>query len=425
MSDSGMREPGAGDGRENSPPASEPARDQAAVVQRSGRGLSEAFVLLVASLIAIHACMAVTRVSGTLWVLRHGYGEMTVGVLMSLFALAPLGLSMWAGRLADRWGLHRPLAIGVGLAFVGAALTLVWQSLFTIAAGAFLTGGALSMAAVAIQREVGTLASDADALKRAFSWMALGPALSNAIAPVFAGLLIDHAGFPWAFALATALPIMAWMLVARLPRQTPASGENKPPARPAWELMREPAIRNLLILNIVLSASWDAHSFVVPVIGHARGMSASSIGLVLGAFALAATAVRLIIVRWAHRMDEMQMLRGAMLLATAVLAAYAWLPGTWGLMMGSALLGLALGSVQPMILTTLHQVTPSHRHGQALGLRMLASNGGTLAMPLAFGAVATSTAVAAPLWLMAGLLGAAQWFAASLQRRTREIRELS
>lgn len=383
------------------------------------RTRNQAFVELIASLIAIHACMAVTRVSGTLWVLRHGYGEMTVGVLMSLFALAPLALSMWAGRLADRWGLHRPLAIGVGLAFFGALTAWIWQSLYTIALGSLLTGGALSMAAVAIQREVGTLSSDADALKRAFSWMALGPALSNALAPVLAGLMIDHAGFGWAFGLATVLPVAAWLLVARLPRRAAALQSSTPAQRPAWELLRQPAIRHLLVLNIVLSASWDAHSFVVPVIGHSRGLSASSIGLVLGSFAVAATVVRLAIVRWAHRVDELHMLRGAMLLATLVLAAYAWLPGTPGLMVGSALLGLALGSVQPMILTTLHQVTPPDRHGQALGLRMLASNGGTLAMPLAFGGVATSLAAAAPLWLMAGLLAGAQWFAAGLRQHTR------
>ena len=36
-------------------------------------------------------------------------------------------------------------------------------------------------------------------------------------------------------------------------------------------------------------------SSTVPVVGHARGLSASSIGLVLGAFAVAATVVRVAI----------------------------------------------------------------------------------------------------------------------------------
>ena len=103
-------------------------------------------------------------------------------------------------------------------------------------------------------------------------------------------------------------------------------------------------------------------------------------------------------------------------LATTMLVVYAWLPGTPGLMIGSALLGLALGSVQPMILATLHQVTPPDRHGQALGLRMLATNGATVAMPVGFGLLAAATVTAAPLWLMAGLLVAAQWPARAIRR---------
>ena len=186
--------------------------------------------------------------------------------------------------------------------------------------------------------------------------------------------------------------------------------------KPAWDLLRQPALRNLLLVNIALSACWDAHSFVVPVVGHAKGLSAASIGLVLGSFATAATLVRLAIVRWSDHIDELTALRAAMLLATTMLMVYAWLPGTPGLMIGSALLGLALGSVQPMILATLHQVTPPDRHGQALGLRMLATNGATVAMPVGFGLLAAATVTAAPLWLMAGVLVAAQWPARAIRR---------
>ncbi|MET0520124.1 MAG: MFS transporter [Burkholderiaceae bacterium] len=371
--------------------------------------LRHAFPWLIANLVAVHACMAVTRVTASLWVLGHGYGEWTVGVILSLFAVAPIVLSLWAGRQADRHGYHRPVGIGVLMAGAGAAVALVWQTLWAIAFSSLLCGGAIAVAAVAIQREAGLMASDPSELKRVFSWVALGPALSNALAPVITGLLIDHAGFGSAFGFALLLPGLAWALALRVPRHAPRAAAGTGRARPAWDLLREPGLRNLLLLNIVLSACWDAHSFVVPVVGHAKGLSASSIGLVLGSFAVAATLVRLAIVRWAHHLDELKALRAAMLLATAMLIVYAWLPGTPGLMLGSALLGLALGSVQPMILATLHQVTPHDRHGQALGLRMLATNGATVAMPIGFGVLAAGTAAVAPLWLMASLLVLAQW----------------
>jgi MFS family permease len=144
------------------------------------------------------------------------------------------------------------------------------------------------------------------------------------------------------------------------------------------------------------------------VVGHARAMNASSIGLVLGAFAIASTAVRLGITSFAQRIDERRALRAAITLSTAVLAVYAWLPGALGMMVGSALLGLALGSVQPMVLSTLHQAAPEGRLGQALGLRMLFTNAATIAMPVGFGLLAAATTPAAPMWLMAALLLAAR-----------------
>jgi len=381
--------------------------------------LRAALPYVVATLIGVHACMAATRVTSSLLVLKQGYPEWTVGVLLSLYAVAPLLLSMWAGRLADRFGFHRPVGWGIAMAGVGALVAVVSQHLAALVIAGLLTGGAVSVAAVAIQREAGLMASDSGDLKRVFSWMALGPAMSNALAPMAAGLLIDHVSYRSAFVLALLLCPLAWWVALKVPRLPGAAhAEPDSQARPrrAWDLLRLPHLRRLLILNIVLSSCWDAHSFVVPVVGHARGLSASSIGLLLGSFAVAATVVRLAITKWADELDEVMSLRAAMLLATGVLMAYAWLPGTWGLMVGSSLLGLALGSVQPMILATLHQVTPSDRHGQALGLRMLFTNAATIVMPSGFGLLAAGTVAAAPMWLMASLLVAAQWPARALRR---------
>ncbi|RZL39008.1 MAG: MFS transporter, partial [Rubrivivax sp.] len=58
--------------------------------------LRHAFVWLIATMICVHACMATTRVTASLWVLNQGYGEASVGMLLSLFAVAPIGLALWA-----------------------------------------------------------------------------------------------------------------------------------------------------------------------------------------------------------------------------------------------------------------------------------------------------------------------------------------
>jgi predicted MFS family arabinose efflux permease len=249
------------------------------------------------------------------------------------------------------------------------------------------------------------MARDADDLKRVFSWVALGPALSNTIAPVLVGLLIDHAGFRAAFALGAVLPGAAALAARRVPRIALQPGsDERASVRSAFALLRLPLLRNLLLVNVAMAASWDAHTFTVPVVGHAREMSASAIGLVLSSFAVASTLVRVAISSFAARIDEQRALRWAITLATGVLLLYAWLPGTLGMMIGSALLGIALGSVQPMVLSMLHQAAPTGRQGQALALRMLFTNAATIAVPLGFGLLAAATTSAAPMWLMAAML---------------------
>jgi len=379
------------------------------------KNLRHAFVWLIATMICVHACMATTRVTASLWVLNQGYGEASVGMLLSLFAVAPILLSLWAGRLADRHGFHRPVGVGVALAFAGALLALAIPKLWAIATGCLLCGGAVAVAAVAMQREAGLMAEEPGELKKIFSWMALGPALSNALSPIIAGLLIDHIGMKAAFAFAALLPLLSWLLARKVPRNPPKVYTKSFREPAAWDLFRLPVYRRLLLVNLALSAGWDAHSFVVPVVGHARGLSASSIGLVLGSFATAATVVRLAIVRFADDIDEARALRSAMVVAMLTFIAYAWLPGTLGLMCGSALLGVALGSVQPMVLAMLHRATPPERHGQALGLRMLTLNGATVGMPVGFGMLAAATALTAPMWVMAGALLLAQWPARGLR----------
>jgi len=181
------------------------------------------------------------------------------------------------------------------------------------------------------------------------------------------------------------------------------------PGSGALALLRVPLLRNLMLVNVAMAAAWDSHAFTVPVVGHARELSASAIGLVLSSFAIASTGVRVLILTWGKHIAEQRALLAAITLATGALLVYAWLPGTLGMILGSAVLGVALGSVQPMVLSMLHQSVPPERQGQALALRMLFTNAATIAMPLLFGLLATATANAAPMWLMAAMLVAARW----------------
>jgi sugar phosphate permease len=171
-------------------------------------------------------------------------------------------------------------------------------------------------------------------------------------------------------------------------------------------LLREPLMRRLLLVNWLLSSCWDVHTFVVPVLGHERGFSASVIGAILGAFAIAATVVRVVLPFVATRVNEWTVVGSAMLATAVLFVAYPFMASPLAMGMCSVLLGLVLGSVQPMIMSTLHQITPGHRHGEALGLRLMTINASSVLMPLLFGTAGAVVGVSVVFWSVGVAVGA-------------------
>lgn len=378
---------------------------------------------LIAAQVCIHAAMTGLRMAAPLLALQGGYGPAAVGFLLALFALSQVFLALPAGRYADRHGLKRPVRLAVVAASLGAAAALALPVFAMLCVGALLTGGATGVATIALQRHVGRAAHDATQLRSLFSWLAIGPAVSNFIGPFSAGLLIDHAGseagsltgFRASFALMALFPLFTWLLVRRTQELPPVLAPVGGPRSSAWDLLADERFRRLLLVNWLLSSCWDVHTFVVPLLGHERGLSASVIGTILGAFAVAAAVVRVLIPLVAKHLREASVVAGAMLAAAVLFGAYPLMPTA--LLMGacSVLLGLALGSVQPMVMSLLHQITPPHRHGEALGLRVMAINGSSVAMPLLFGSVGTVIGVSGLFWVVGALVGVGSGMARRLR----------
>jgi MFS family permease len=376
--------------------------------------VNAALARLIAGQICVHACMAGMRLAAPLLALREGYSAAAVGVLLALFALTQVFLALPAGRYADRHGLKRPVGYSVAVATAGAAAALVFPVFPVLCLAALATGGATGAATIALQRHVGRAAHDATALKQVFSWLAIGPAVSNFIGPFCAGLMIDHAGviagdtqgYRAAFALMALLPLATWFWVRDTVELPPVIAAAGGPPQRAWDLMNEVPFRRLLIVNWILSSCWDVHTFVVPLIGHERGLSASVIGSILGAFAIAAAVIRVLMPLVAEHLRERVVVAAAMVATAALFAVYPVMPTALTMGVCSVLLGFALGSVQPMVMSLLHQITPSHRHGEALGLRLMAINASSVLMPMLFGTAGAVIGVGGVFWVVGAAVGA-------------------
>ena len=368
-------------------------------------GRTRALFALIGGQIAIHSCMTGVRMGAPLAALRAGHSALEVGILLGLFAAAPIALALAAGRFADRHGYHLPIRVAVALTVGGGlcavAATLVPDGEFALlCVAAVLAGAGANVGLIVIQRSAGRMSSEPTALKQIFSWLGLAPALANVVGPVVAGTLIDLGGFRLAFAVLAVLPLASLAWARLVPAEARSDAAPAPRRQSSWNLLREPGFARLLLVNWLLSSSWDVHSFLVPILGYQRGFSASAIGLILGVFAISVALVRLAIPMFAHVLREGQVLVSSMLTCAAVFAVYPLARSSWVMGGCAVILGLALGAVQPMIMTTLHQITPRARHGEAIALRSMAINFSSAVMPLAFGVAGAALGASALFWLM-------------------------
>lgn len=95
---------------------------------------------------------------------------------------------------------------------------------------------------------------------------------------------------------------------------------------------------------------------------------------------------------------EWAVITGAMVATAILYGVYPLVQSSLAMGVCSALLGLSLGSVQPMVMSALHQITPVHRQGEALGLRLMSINVSSILTPLVFGSVGAAVGVASVFW---------------------------
>jgi MFS family permease len=379
-------------------------------VSVDGRRGSRTLTAVVALGIANHTILAGGRVAVSLDALAQGASPLTVGVLMALFALLPMVCAVAVGRLTDRIGIRRPMLAGTLGLGAAAALPCFWSGLPMLGVSATLLGVAFMSFQLATQRLTGDLGGPRDRARN-FSLLALGYSVSGFIGPLLAGFTIDHFGFTSAFAVLAAFALGPTLVLASgrvaLPGPRDATGATHHGG--VRTLLRHRTLRHALAVNTVLSAGWDLHMVFIPIYGAAIGLTASQIGIVLAAFAAATFVIRFLMPVLVRRRTEHQILTWALSASGGAyfLFPYAQTVTTLGSL--SFVLGLGLGSGQPMVMSLLHAHAPAERIGEAVGVRMSMINASAVAVPLLFGAVASSLGFLPVFWSMGACLASGGW----------------
>jgi len=362
--------------------------------------------LVVLLTVLTHLAFVGSRLTASLSAIALGATPLTVGVLMALFAALPMLLAVYAGRRIDRDGARGALlAAGAGLA-AAILIPVAWPRLPGLFVAAPLMGCAFVVFHVAMNNVVGGLGS---ALDRAanFSWLALGFSIGGFVGPLAAGFAIDGVGHRAAFLALALSPAAAALILwrARPALPAPAGGRRAGAAGASvMDLLRDRRLRGAFVASGVLAMGWDLYAFVTPVYGTRIGLSASTIGAVMGTFAAATFVVRLAMPALSRRVSEWPMVVAAMGVAAASYALFPLADSAAPLAALSFALGLGLGCAQPFIMSLLYAASPPGRQGEVIGVRTTMLSGSTTFVPLAMGALGAAFGMAVVFWSMAAVM---------------------
>src|SRR3989449_8997544 len=186
-----------------------------------------------------------------LFALQLGASPVTIGALMSLFALLPMLLSVSSGRLIDRIGPRGPLITAFAALACGAALPFLFPSLQVLFLSSTLLGLGFMCVRIGMNSVIGAHgAPEQRALN--FSWLALGFSFSGSLGPLVAGYTIEGFGHAGAFLVLSFFPLLALGLLLPRRRALPRP-EHSAGSRHLLALFRVPGLRRPLIVSALLA----------------------------------------------------------------------------------------------------------------------------------------------------------------------------
>lgn len=332
-----------------------------------------------------------SRVLMSLYAIELHASAATIGVLIALYGLGPLVLSVTAGKISDRYGSYWPILLGSGGLGIGLVIPWLFPALEVLYIAALVLGIALVFLNIALQHLVASLGG-AEQRTRNVALQSLAIALGGMLGPLLVGVSIDHQGHVRTFlmlSLIVAASTVGWIACSRV---IPHSGRAPKDAAggSVRELLQQPSLRRIMLVSGLVVAGVDLYSFYMPIYGHSIGLSATMIGVVLGAFAAATFVVRTTLPLLVRRWGDDRVMTASMILAGLTFLLFPFVHQFVVLLLLSFVLGLGLGVGQPLSLIMTYNRAPAGRAGEALGLRFSVVNLTHMAIPLAFGTIGSA-----------------------------------
>ncbi len=353
-----------------------------------------------ASLIACHATaffslgqIQMAALLMPLWGLSLGASAGLIGLMIGLRSLLPTCFAIHAGSLMDMVGARAVLIWVAVMQLVVAVIFPFLTSIWLAIALQLIAGFAQSIAWVGAQAQIGQVArGDATAAGR-FSFCANIGAFA---APLAVGIAWDTGGHWAGFSLMAAWALGLLVAALKAPVVIPR-GQGLTSTRlliprtsdyvEALRLLAYPLVAVVVVATFVRIAVVGIQGSFYPVYLEGAGISATLIGILIGAGSLAAGAGSLSAGGVVRRFGEGRVLVAAVASTVVAIAITPLLPNYATLMMFAILMGAGIGLSLVGVMTVMSNAVGPEMQGRGVGLRSTTNNLSWMVVPVLMGAM--------------------------------------
>ncbi|MFJ5698644.1 MFS transporter [Arthrobacter sp. NPDC093139] len=357
-------------------------------------------------------------------VLALGGDAAAVGLIAAAYALLPVVIALWLGRVTDRSSsLRGTIVAGTVLLAVGPFLLSGAPSLLLIGVASAVLGLGQLCFTIAGQAAIARFLP-LNQMDTAFGWFTAAFALGQLVGPLLAGVLMGAGqGARAASRLTdanTALILAGAICMFAVPAAFGASvkrRKTRPTAKATFpkvatasmvSLLSTPTVKANMAASLALLATTDILVAFLPLLGEENGVPPLMVGVLLAIRAGASISSRLLLPvllsHWSRPALVTSSLAGAAI-------PLAFLPSIFEIpLLAGALLAIAgffLGLGQPLTMTLVSQAVPPASRGAALALRLLGNRLGQVTLPLAAGLLAAPAGPGGSVWMSSAVLIAA------------------
>jgi MFS family permease len=381
------------------------------------------FYVIVLLSVLTHTSFKGSKMLISLYAIELGANPLEIGALFSAYSMFPILLSLYAGKVSDRYGYRLPMLFGACGLLAGLALPFAIPRLATLYFSAGVIGLCYIFYVVSVQHLVGAV-GEGEARTRNYSVFSLGIGATALLGPMIAGFSIDGIGHRATYLLFACLPAVSALVLLLVPALFAAPRgrhADRKEGQRVTDLLRDVPLRRVLLAAALVEAGLELYNFYLPIYAHGLGFSASVIGTILGGFAAALLLVRTVMPRLVRRSSEERVLSTSLLVGAGACLLFPLVKTYPSLMAISFVLGLGLGCGTPLSMVLAYNRSPPGRSGEAIGLRQMANKVTEALVPLVFGSLGTALGMAPVFWMDALML-ALGGYLRSRDARTPRVR---